>query len=348
MTQIRLLTSDEDFLPVKPHDCVRVVIGEDQDMTQVVRPVVCVKSAEVDRYISSSILLSSKVWEQDIITTVLWAVSQYPSASFFDIGSNLGLYSLSVASLFRKMGNTQTGKVLAVDAMADNLAFIRASLLAEQVSSSQITFINNPVSNTTSPLYPVHIGDDWATNPGSIMFLPEEQMTSAPLGPPVTAITLPKILSLASSTNIVIIKMDIQGHECRVLHSDEVFSSHQFMPYIFMEWAEVILQQASCPNLAKFIDHLHFHGYTPRWPVSMAVVPRKCLGLPVMDILWVHRDANVMGDGSTTYEECNKTGFMPQRDPGLGGWDTEGLLLGKINIIVGSSSREHCFGCTSV
>ena len=43
---------------------------------------------------------------------------------FLDLGSNLGVYSLLVAQLRHLAGDSRPGRVVAVDAQADNLVFL--------------------------------------------------------------------------------------------------------------------------------------------------------------------------------------------------------------------------------
>ena len=59
-------------------------------------------------------------WEQDIVNNVIRAMNAYPSAVFVDIGANIGMYTLVIAALKRK--------VVAVDAAPFNLAYIKQSL----------------------------------------------------------------------------------------------------------------------------------------------------------------------------------------------------------------------------
>ena len=50
----------------------------------------------------------------------------YPSAVFLDLGSNIGMYTLVIATMRRK--------VIAVDADPKNLAYIRQSLAIEKTT----------------------------------------------------------------------------------------------------------------------------------------------------------------------------------------------------------------------
>ena len=68
----------------------------------------------------SAKLAMGKGWEPDLVTMVMEAMALHPEAVFLDLGSNLGAYTLPVASMRRR--------VVAVDMMRDNLAYIKTSL----------------------------------------------------------------------------------------------------------------------------------------------------------------------------------------------------------------------------
>ena len=59
-------------------------------------------------------------WELKTVNNVIGAMQEFPDATFLDIGANLGMYSVVVAAMDRK--------VVAVDADPYNLAYIRRSL----------------------------------------------------------------------------------------------------------------------------------------------------------------------------------------------------------------------------
>ncbi len=78
---------------------------------------ICLKP--LDEWISMKINANG-AWEQDIVNNVIRAMNAYPSAVFVDIGANIGMYTLVIAALKRK--------VVAVDAAPFNLAYIKQSL----------------------------------------------------------------------------------------------------------------------------------------------------------------------------------------------------------------------------
>jgi len=85
-------------------------------------------------------------------------------------------------------------------------------------------------SDTPGLLYPVPFVEDPKKNPGSIQFVKKEHINNATvLGPPTQTITLPQILQTMPQGTIIM-KMDIQTHECRVLRTPGAFTSGHLLP----------------------------------------------------------------------------------------------------------------------
>ena len=93
----------------------------------------------MDKYVSGSIL-SHGVWEKNIVNLVLRALELYPAATFIDIGANIGIYTVLAAAAGRR--------VLAVDAVMENLAYISTSLNHSN-TGHYVSLLNNPVRYCT-------------------------------------------------------------------------------------------------------------------------------------------------------------------------------------------------------
>ena len=79
------------------------------------------------------------------------------------------------------------------------------------------------------------------------------------VGGPVEAITLPTLLINIQTDAPIVIKLDIQGFECRVLRHFEMFNTFQNIPYIFMEW-NMLGSTENCPDLPAFIGMMEKQG----------------------------------------------------------------------------------------
>ena len=84
----------------------------------------------------SAKLAMGRGWEPDLVTMVMEAMTLHPEAVFLDLGSNIGAYTLPVASMRRR--------VVAVDMMRDNLAYIKTSLSQADLDT-YIEMVNNAV-----------------------------------------------------------------------------------------------------------------------------------------------------------------------------------------------------------
>merc|ERR1719270_2389537 len=265
---------------IKPLGCVRT-----KEILEV-STFVCIKPEKEDRIISDSLLYTG-IWEEGIVTNVLKALKLYPDAVFLDLGANIGVYSLLVAQLRHSSSDYRPERVVAVDAAGDNLEYIRKSLINNKISRPLVTLVHNAISNVSEPLYPVN-PKDYHTNPGTLEFLRKEDIGKQEvLGPPTSSITMKNLLEAIPPATLIV-KMDIQGHECHALRSLGRFPTSHPMPYIFMEWGEV---HERCPNLASFIDFMKGEGYMPRWPENLAKMTDHCLHSPKNDVLWVHKFA---------------------------------------------------------
>lgn len=78
-------------------------------------------------------------YEKPNVNSVLRAMEGQPSAVFLDIGANIGMYTVVVAAMNRK--------VIAVDADPKNLAYIRKALVIAK-KTDYVDLINNAVRLT--------------------------------------------------------------------------------------------------------------------------------------------------------------------------------------------------------
>ena len=81
-------------------------------------------------------LAMGRGWEPKLVSKVMEAMTLHPEAVFLDLGSNIGAYTLPVASMRRR--------VVAVDMMRDNLAYIKTSL-AQASLESYVEMVHNAV-----------------------------------------------------------------------------------------------------------------------------------------------------------------------------------------------------------
>jgi len=202
-------------------------------------------------------------------------------------------------------------EVVAVDAMADNLAYIRKSLALAN-KEDLVTLAHNAISDDHQILYPVQFdgtyGQQQLDNPGSFRVIGQDELLETkdtPLGPGVKSVTLPDIFSTISA-NTLILKMDIQGYECKALMTPGMFTSGKFIPYIFMEWDIITAghKASLCTNLDALIDLLKSNGYSAFYINPLGFLGDECLHSKINDILWMHESAKPLWDDVITSIEC--------------------------------------------
>ena len=144
-----------------------------------------------------------------------------------------------------------------------------------------VTLVHNAISDVSEPLYPIPVkGNDPKVNPGSWQFVRKGEVNDFGgdvLAQPTQSITMASLLSGLPPSSTLIVKMDIQGMECKALRSLATFQATTTMPYnatlpatrmpyIFMEWNELAGSAKRCPDLDGFIHLLESEGYSARWP----------------------------------------------------------------------------------
>ena len=271
-----------EFPSIKPHSCVKSSILHGVTAT------ICVKPD--DMFISLSVLMGG-AWEPEIVTNMLRALSLYHDAALVDVGCNIGMYTIMAAGMGRR--------VVAVDAVAENLAYVHASLTKDG-RNDLVTLLHNSVSNNENlTLYPI-LHEIESQNPGATKQVSANKLIYSNMmasGPPTHSILLPTLFSNTPSSTIIL-KMDIEGWECRALLAHGVFNTGKFIPYIFMEWEHLIKNvqflyknSDNCDRIQTLLGHLTSNGYKAWHPVTLEALDNATLHSTIKDVLWVHKTA---------------------------------------------------------
>ena len=131
------------------------------------------------------------------------------------------------------------------------------------------------------------------------------------IGPQAVSVTTEDIFDSIDS-DVVIIKIDVEGHECKVSFLSfsmlnrsvlNVFflqalqhqildqSTGKYVPYIFMEWANLRLNRHhTCDHYQQFMESFTSCGYSPHERETL--VPMELsTHADWYDVVWIHRDA---------------------------------------------------------
>jgi len=221
-------------------------------------------------------------YEEDLVNIWLSLINNYPEAIVLDFGSNIGVYTLAS----RIMGN----KVIALDPDPENHALLFNSLVLNQKEEGTIQ-IRNAISN----VYNEYRKEN--TNYGIMDLVEKEKKIDSSSGQlsgawPIQSILLSDILDLVPKENIFIMKIDVQGFECRALTSYlKQKTKTKYLPYILME-TEMHCKKNSnspCEWATEFLPLLEASDYIPHvpHPIPYELLKKECF----FDVLFVHSEA---------------------------------------------------------
>lgn len=182
-----------------------------------------------DIWVSSSIIRYGS-WEGQYINLIVSLLQEDPDLQFVDIGSNVGVFTLAVAMLGRR--------VLAVDALAMNIMRLCSSVI-EGNFTDRVQIVYNAFSDVYET---VSLGKD-ENNVGGT-FVAKDKNTNKVKGSRVVGnygtvqtIQLNDVLSLPKfDFKKVILKIDVEGYENKVFKGGETFFDKVDVQAVLMEW----------------------------------------------------------------------------------------------------------------
>ncbi|KAL3864738.1 hypothetical protein ACJMK2_006395 [Sinanodonta woodiana] len=248
---------------------------------------ICLYEISEDIHVSSSIRLYGH-WANDLTLKIHAALTFYPNATFIDIGANIGYFTLYSCTLSKH--------VVAIEAVSRNTQMVYKGLALNRCKGNVIV-LNNAISNARTI---VHMSENRYKNMGGLAVYKEELTAHAESSPNnlswIEAITMDDILPYVATTDVVI-KIDIEGYECKALESSTQFFKVKTVYYIFMEWLVVgeRLRKSStaCPLAAahKMVASLAAMGFIPfeYSPKQRILDVNKISSWTAYDILWQHK-----------------------------------------------------------
>lgn len=206
---------------------------------------ICTYDQVRDHFISKSLITSGQ-WEGDLVNIVVEFLNSQPDLEFLDLGCNIGTYTLAAALLGRK--------VVAVDAMIDNLELVQKSLSLGKLQN--VILIWNAISGDYSKValtkYQGNIGGTAIRNLTQDDIKKKEFITQT--------IRLDDLVPLFEGKRIVI-KMDIETQEYNALIGGSTFFDVVDILMIQMEinWHRT---RPSGPKIVEYLVERNFTAYT--------------------------------------------------------------------------------------
>jgi len=269
------------FPRVIPHSCVNVT----QSSVASAWTMVCVNDPQFNDIARE--IAHNGAWEVWLSQHLVQGMINYPKAVLLDIGSNIGPHSLTVAAMQRE--------VVVVDAVFYNLALI--SLSHKITNKGKVKILYNSISDKQGEqLYP-YLEAQHQHMAGATYLVTKEDLDSGKykweevIGPPAVSVTTKDIFDQIDS-DVVIIKIDVEGHECKALQPEILDqSTGKYVPYIFMEWANLRLNRHhTCDHYQHFIDSFTSNGYYPAEPGTLVPV-ELAKHTEWFDVVWIHKDS---------------------------------------------------------
>jgi len=275
----------QDFPPTVPYACPNITLNLRNG--GVIWTYICINDPDFNDVARR--LHQHGYWEPDYTRNVMSALQLYPSATFLDIGSNLGTFSLMAAAMGRN--------AVAVDAVYYNLAHTFASM--KLTGKGHIRLVYNSVNDQAGiELYP-YLSQEYrkAQQAAATYLTTKESLDSGEkdwklvVAPKVVSVTTEMLLADIKE-DTVILKIDIEGYECKALGNLLKTGSDKYIPYIFMEWINIAhfrVKDHVCDNLPEFIQSLVDQGYVPHKDNLEAATIAQVNGM--FDVVWIHKDA---------------------------------------------------------
>jgi FkbM family methyltransferase len=180
-----------------------------------------------DRHLSQPIR-THHIWEPHIVALFQRALQLHSTAGVYDIGANIGQYTLLAATMGRR--------VVAVEPFINNLHRLHKAIHIARLST-KITVVKDAVSDVRDT-FELEVKDG---DPAAVRLTSQDadRYCDEPDCPPhAMTIYLDDLLEV-TNFETAIMKIDVEGYEHRAfVHADQLLTEVN-IPFIFMEWTRM-------------------------------------------------------------------------------------------------------------
>ncbi len=217
------------------------------------RTTVCVHEIEQDRDVSR-LLISSGIWEEYLVTRLVRILSIYNEYAFFDIGANIGVYTMYATS-------SGCSNIISIECFRPNLERIRRAIQLEHVEK-QVVLIPRALYQKSNVYLSVRANIQ--NNIGSQRLI-NEVLKNDEDSFVVKTIRFDDLISIINERNIhqAIIKIDIETSEHFLCQTGELMFNQINIPFVMMEWANIKAISTKANLIRDFFINRHYIPYDP-------------------------------------------------------------------------------------
>jgi len=206
----------------------------------------------------SASLMNHCEWEVHETDLVIDMLSRKPNQNWIELGANVGYYTIMIGNIMRNNG----GKLYAFEASPKLYNTVHDSILLNNLQSI-VALYNNAVWNTDGEKIALK---EFDKQMGGSHVVQDESIRADVKSIYVNTVTLDTVLT--DHYSIDVLKMDIEGAECAVVHGAQSILEKSSNLSIIMEWNIAMQSQISFADPNDCLSYLSSFGFDKFYIIS--------------------------------------------------------------------------------
>ncbi|CAF2142769.1 unnamed protein product [Rotaria magnacalcarata] len=242
------------------------------------RTTVCVHDAEKDTDVSG-LIIKNGIWEETLVSIILRILSIHAQFAFFDIGANIGIYTMYATS-------SGCQNVIAVECFLPNIERIRRAIQIEKVQQ-QVVLVPRALYNKSN-VY-LSLRENIEKNIGSQRLNAEVNKNEKdPFI--VQTMRFDDLLPVIRERNIqqAIIKIDIETSEHYLCETGEKVFNQINIPFVMMEWANIKKITVRADSILRFFRNRSYIPFNPE--TCQSEIDNDYRHWLTQDIFWIKKN----------------------------------------------------------